>query len=105
MIYLSPLGSESGAGLRDRRALYPGQVGEYLGQGQWRRYTTALVAFQPFSYRPLSGVLHFHPTLVVTIECRLHEPGSPARREIEQLRDDHVLDDVVARHLVNVDQV
>ena len=80
-------------------------MGEYLGQGQWRRYTTALVAFQPFSYRPLSGVLHFHPTLVVTIEYRLHELDSPARREIEQLRDDHVLDDVVARHLVNVDQV
>jgi hypothetical protein len=31
---------------------YPGRVGEYLGQGQWRRYTHARVAFQPFSYRP-----------------------------------------------------
>jgi hypothetical protein len=84
---------------------YPGQVGEYLGQGQWRRYSTARVAFQPFSYRPLSGMLRFHPTLVVTIEYRLPEPGSPARREFERLRDDHVLDDVVARHLVNSDLV
>ena len=83
---------------------YPGQVGEYLGQGQWRRYTYARVAFQPFSYRPLSGVLRFHPTLLVTIEYRLPEPGSPAWHECERLRDDHVLDDVIARHLVNFDQ-
>jgi photosystem II stability/assembly factor-like uncharacterized protein len=83
---------------------YPGQVGEYLGQGQWRRYTTVRVAFQPFSYRPLSGVLHFHPTLVLTIEYRLPEPGSPAWHEVERLRDDHVLDDLISRHLVNFDQ-
>ncbi len=83
---------------------YPGQVGEYLGQSQWRRYTYARVAFQPFSYRPLSGVLCFHPMLTVTIEYRLPEPGSPAWREVERLRDDHVLDDVIARHLVNFDQ-
>lgn len=83
---------------------YPGQVGEYRGQGQWRRYTYARVAFQPFSYRPLSGALRFHPTLIVTIAYRLPEPDSPTWREVERLRDDHVLDDVVARHLVNVDQ-
>ena len=83
---------------------YPGQVGAYLGQGQWRRYTYARVAFQPFSYRPLSGVLLFHPRLVVTIEYRLPEPGSPAWREVERLRDDRVLDDVIAQHVVNFDQ-
>jgi len=83
---------------------YPGQVGEYLGQGQWRRYTYARVAFQPFSYRALSGALRFHPTLLVTIEYRLPEPGSPAWREVERLRDDHVLDDLISRHLVNFDQ-
>ena len=83
---------------------HPGQVGMYLGQSQWRRYTYARVAFQPFSYRPRSGTLHFHPTLVVTIEYRLPEPGSPAQRENERLQDDHVLDDVISRHLVNFDQ-
>jgi hypothetical protein len=83
---------------------YPGRVGEYLGQGQWRRYTYARVAFQPFSYRSLSGVLRFHPTLAVTIEYRLPEPGSPAWREVERLRDDRVLDDLIAPQLVNFDQ-
>jgi photosystem II stability/assembly factor-like uncharacterized protein len=85
-------------------APYPGPVGEYLGQGQWRRYTYARVAFQPFSYRPLSGALSFHPTLVVTVEYRLAESDSPAWREFEQLRDDHVLDDVISQHLINFDQ-
>jgi len=83
---------------------YPAQVGEYLGQGQWRRYTYVRVAFQPFSYRPRSGTLRFHPTLVVTIEYRLPRPGSPAWREVERLRDDHVLDDIIVPHLVNADQ-
>jgi hypothetical protein len=83
---------------------YPGEVGMYLGQGQWRRYTYARVAFQPFSYRPRSGALRFHPTLVVTIAYRLPEPGSPAWREVERLRDDRVLDDVIADHLVNFGQ-
>jgi hypothetical protein len=83
---------------------YPGEVGTYLGQGQWRRYTYARVAFQPFSYRPRSGALRFHPTLVVTIEYRLPEPGSLAWREVERLRDDRVMDDVIADHLVNFDQ-
>ncbi len=83
---------------------YPAQTGEYLGQGQWRRYTYARVAFQPFSYQPLSGVLRFHPTLLVAIEYRLPEPESPAWREVERLRDDHVLDDLIAPHLVNFDQ-
>jgi len=83
---------------------YPAQVGKYLGQGQWRRYTYAQVAFQPFSYRPLSGVLRFHPTLIVTIKYRLPEPDSPAWREVERLRDDHVLDDLIAPQLINADQ-
>jgi len=83
---------------------YPGEVGIYLGQGQWRRYTYARVAFQPFTYRPRSGALRFHPTLVVTIEYRLPQPGSPAWREVERLRDDRVMDDVIADHLVNFDQ-
>jgi len=85
-------------------APYPGQVGKYLGQDQWRRYTYARVAFQPFSYWPLSGALRFYPALVVTIEYRLPEPGSPAWREVERLRDDRVLDDVIAPYLVNFDQ-
>jgi len=83
---------------------YPAQVGQYLGQGQWRRYTYARVAYQPFSYRPRSGVLHYYPTLVVTIEYRLPEPHTPAWREVERLRDDHVLDDIIAPQLVNFDQ-
>jgi hypothetical protein len=84
--------------------VYPSQTGQYLGQGQWRRYTYARVAFHPFSYRPLSGALSFHPTLEVTIEYRPAEADSPARREFERLSDDRVLDDVISRHMVNFDQ-
>jgi len=83
---------------------YPGRVGEYLGQGQWRRYTYAQVAFQPFAYQPQSGMLRFHPTLAVTVEYRLAAPDSPAWREYQRLRDDRVLDDLIAPELVNFDQ-
>lgn len=83
---------------------YPGQVGEYLGQGQWRRYTYARVAYQPFAYQPRLGTLQFHPKLGITIECQLPEPDSLAWREVERLRGDGVLDDIIAHNLLNFDQ-
>lgn len=83
---------------------YPNQVAGYLGQHQWRRYTYARVAYQPFSYQPLSGALRFHPTVAVTIQYRLPEAGTSAWREVQRLADDRVLDDVIARYLVNFDQ-
>jgi hypothetical protein len=83
---------------------YPGQVGEYLGQSQWRRYTIAQVAFQPFSYQPQSGTLRFHPTLVTIIKYRMAGSGSLAWREYQRLHNDHVLDDLIASELANFDQ-
>jgi hypothetical protein len=82
----------------------PAAVGTYLGQDQWRRYTFARVAYRPFSYQPSSGLLRFHPRLVVTLSYRLPEPGSPAWQEVERLRSDHVMDDLIAPYLVNFDQ-
>ncbi len=85
-------------------APYPANVAEYKGQGQWRRYTFAQVAFQPFQYRPLSGALRFQRQLIVSIDYRLPEPDSPAWHEVQRLRGDHVLDDLVATQLINFDQ-
>jgi photosystem II stability/assembly factor-like uncharacterized protein len=94
----------------DRRRAYatdlalPANVAEFRGQSQWRSYTIVQVAFQPFQYRPLSGTLRFHHQLIVTIDYRLPEEGSPAWRESQRLRGDHVLDDLIATQLVNFDQ-
>jgi hypothetical protein len=83
---------------------YPANVAEFRGQGQWRNYTIAQVAFQPFQYWPHSGALRFHRQLNVTIDYRLPEAGSPAWRESQRLRGDHVLDDLIATQLINFDQ-
>jgi len=83
---------------------YPANVAEFRGQGQWRSYTFAQVSFQPFQYQPLSGALRFHRQLIVKIDYQTPETGSPAWRELQRLRDDHVLDDLIDTQLINFDQ-
>lgn len=83
---------------------YPANVGEYRGQYQWRGYTIAQVSFQPFQYKSLSGALRYHPHLIVTIDYRMPETESPAWIEAQQLRGDHVLDDLIATQVVNFTQ-
>lgn len=85
-------------------AVFPAEAALYLGQTQWRRYTCAQVALQPFSYQPRDGILSFYPEVEVTIEYLRSEAGSDAGHEAERLRHDRVLDDLISRQVVNFDQ-
>ena len=80
---------------------YPTHVGHYRGQGQWRRYTYARVAFHPFQYVPGNGRLVHYPSLNVTLDYTLPRPGSPTWQQIQKTLSDTVLDDVIATRLIN----
>jgi photosystem II stability/assembly factor-like uncharacterized protein len=83
---------------------YPDLTGEFLGQSQWRGVAVARVAYQPFMYRANSGSLYFYPYLDITLQYHFSDPGDTVWKEIDRLKDDHVLDDIMARTLVNFDQ-
>jgi hypothetical protein len=46
---------------------YPSRVCELVGQAGYRKYNLAEVRAFPFSYRPLSGELVYHPEVKVTV--------------------------------------
>ncbi len=85
-------------------AFYPGQIGGFLGQGQWRKYTYARVAFHPVQYQPKSGRLLFHPSCTVSIAYSLPKPQSAEWRQFQELRSDHVLEDVISQWLINYEE-
>jgi photosystem II stability/assembly factor-like uncharacterized protein len=83
------------------REPYPAYVGRYRGQGQWRRYTYARVAFRPFQYIPGDGRLVHYPSLNVILDYTLPRPGSPTWVQVQNALADTVLDDLIATRLTN----
>ena len=77
----------------------PQTVGVYQGQDRWRRYAYARIAYQPFTYRPRSGQLVYHPKLVAQIDYVI-----PSAEDVAW-RNDHVLDDFILPNFVNADAV
>ena len=84
--------------------LYPAENVRLLGQGQWRRYTYARLALSPFQYDPDLQLLFFAPTVQVTLDYTIPNPGSAHWEQVQGSLSDTVLDDVIANHLVNYDQ-
>jgi hypothetical protein len=48
-------------------ALYPESPGEFIRTSAYRKYNLVDVAVMPFSYRPLTGKLFFHPEITIEV--------------------------------------
>ena len=84
--------------------VFPPQVGEFLGQGQWRRYTYVRIKFHPFQVRPKSGRLVFYPSCRVSIEYDPPDVQSAEWKQLQTALSDTVIEDVISETLVNYDQ-
>jgi photosystem II stability/assembly factor-like uncharacterized protein len=85
-------------------ATYPGEVGIFMGQGQWRKYTYARVQFRPFQWQPRSERLQFYTSCTVSMDYVLPEERSAGWRRAQALLSDTVLDGLVAERLINFEQ-
>ncbi len=82
-------------------AVYPEQIGQYLGSGQLRKYSFARIAFFPFSYHPRSGKLLYHRSCRVTINYSISPRYTTHPKDLEQLLSDTVADERASRLFVN----
>lgn len=85
-------------------AAYPNEVGRFLGQGQWRKYTYARVTFHPFQYHPKSGRLLFYSSCTVSIDYTLPTSGSEKWQQAQKMLHDNVLEDIISQWLINYEE-
>jgi hypothetical protein len=52
---------------------YPGKVGEFVRRAGYRKYNLADVRITPFSYKPKSGALLYHPRVTVNVKYSVPE--------------------------------
>lgn len=84
---------------------YPSQRGRLAGSGSLRKYSYAMISFNPFSYHPQSGKLIYHDGARISIEYDLPSPGSPEAQKVEQLKCDTVADERASRLFANLEEV
>ncbi|MCK4722359.1 MAG: hypothetical protein KAT75_03590, partial [Dehalococcoidia bacterium] len=66
---------------------YPAAVGEFVGQGMYRKYNLAQVRYSPFYYTAKSGELYLYPTMQVNIT---YSHSDAISAEAEMMMEDYV---------------
>ena len=78
---------------------YPSTVFDYLGMGQLRKYSFAMIRFSPISYIPVSGELKIYKEISLKIDYKIVKELS------NELLSDGVMDDVASEIIINFQSI
>jgi hypothetical protein len=78
---------------------YPAHTYEYLGMSHLRKYSMAMIRFNPFTYYPNIGKLNLFSTIKLRITYKISNDIS------EQLLADTVMDDIAKNTIVNYNDI
>ncbi len=79
--------------------VYPQNVVEFVRPAGYRKYNLVDVRVTPFSYRPLSGQLIFHPEVTVHVSCTFSKDFSPEDIVIDNLpRTEQVAEELILNY-------
>ena len=84
--------------------LYPKEICQYRGTGAFREYTFAKISYIPFSYRPISGKLYYHRSVIISIDYILPGDKLKGRWDTNRLLSDFWEIEKASRLFYNYEQ-
>jgi len=78
---------------------YPEKIFEYIGMGQMRKYSIAMIRYSPITYYPTSGKLILHKGITLKINYEIVEEIS------DVLISDTAMDELASRIIVNYNSI